>query len=127
MSIVRGADEAIRAFTARESRITTEEIAGCSRPCGLRCCHNPLKVRRVAMFRLSFTDAVAGYSCGFCDRDGRVVGALRVELRLALPVSEMWETYLADHPEERVIIAHLCVCWPSRRFTVLLTGPAGAG
>jgi hypothetical protein len=44
------------------------------------------------------------------DRDGRVVGSLRVELRLALPVSEMWETYVLDHPEARV--RGLCLLRP---------------
>lgn len=32
--------------------------------------------------------------------DGRIVGHLHLECKLALPVNELWSAYLKDHPEE---------------------------
>ena len=47
--------------------------------------------------------------CGVWCRDGRAIGSLRVEMKLAVPVSELWDLYVKEHPEEKVTTTrHFC-------------------
>ncbi len=97
------ADAARESLAAGPRSDAAATIAGCAWPSPQRAYASAIQVSGVVAVERDACQSM--HHCGCCvvvTRDGKTVGSIRLEVRLAVPVSELWDVFVQDHPEEKV-------------------------